>query len=151
MKGERQKINPLPFYLSTLLPHLSTPPPHVRSYYFCSWFSIYPHSLKHYEKDCDNHFSHCYTFWGWLSLRKIVVLYPKLNLVMKNNQNSPSSAEIGAGVGLLLVCIICMIIDHTHIEIYIPLCGIGTMILTGTFSGKAGKKCAKKSIVSDKL
>lgn len=66
---------------------------------------------------------------------------------MKNNQNSPSSAEIGSGTGLLLVCIVCMIIDHTHIEIYIPLCGIGTMILTGAFSGKSRKKCSKKEVL----
>lgn len=63
---------------------------------------------------------------------------------MKNFQNTPHPAEVGAGTGLLLVCGVCMALDFAHLEIYLPLSGIGIMMLTGIFSSKSGKKCAQK-------
>lgn len=63
---------------------------------------------------------------------------------MKILRNKTQAAELGAGTGLLLVCIVCMLLDWEHIEIYLPLSSIGLMMATGVFSAKSGKKCTQK-------
>jgi hypothetical protein len=64
---------------------------------------------------------------------------------MKDKRLTPlNAAELGAGIGLLFVCIVCVLLDLEHIEIYLPLSSIGLMMATGVFSAKSGKKCTQK-------
>lgn len=65
---------------------------------------------------------------------------------MKWKFSKPHPAEVGAGIGLMVVCITAMILDKSLVPFALMFNSFGLLLATGVFSeNKTIKKCKTKT------